>query len=211
MDAAGPFALLPVAGWLAAGYASGSVPFGVIVARSRGVDILRQGSGNPGATNVGRVLGRPFGYAVFALDFLKGALPVLGARLAAGDSAWVPAAALVGAVLGHVFSPFLRFRGGKGVATGAGGFAVLLPLPAAVALGVWLAATFGTRYVSLASMLAACSLPVSSWILGYGAPAAGLCAAVAALVVWLHRGNIARLRAGTEPRIGAARAPSTSR
>jgi glycerol-3-phosphate acyltransferase PlsY len=208
MDAS---ALLPLTGFLAAGYACGSVPFGVIVARSKGVDILREGSGNPGATNVGRVLGKRFGYAVFALDALKGALPVLGARLLAGDALaeWAPAAALAGAVLGHVFSPFLGFRGGKGVATGAGAFAVLLPVPAAVALATWLVALAAGRFVSVASMLAACSLPVSALLTGAGPGFVILCAVVAAFVVFLHRGNIARLRAGTEPRVGAARKTST--
>src|SRR5260370_28616342 len=118
-----------------AAYFIGAIPFGYLVARSRGVDIMRQGSGNIGATNVGRVLGRGYGILVFVLDFLKGALPVVGAKAVAPDGLLppdsLPVAAGVAAFLGHLFPIYLRFRGGKGVATGAGAVAVVAAGPPA--------------------------------------------------------------------------------
>src|SRR5215471_19196901 len=142
-------------------YLIGAIPFGYLVARGRGVDILKQGSGNIGATNVGRVLGRPFGVLVFLLDFAKGAVPALLARLWASRYALelppdsLPVAAAVAAFLGHLFPIYLRFRGGKGVATAAGAVSVLLPGPALTALVTWLAVVLASRYVSLASLTAA--------------------------------------------------------
>src|SRR6266446_5037895 len=112
-----------------AGYLIGSIPFGYLVARSRGVDIFRHGSGNIGATNVGRVLGKRFGIFVFVLDFAKGAVPTGIARSVAGSAEdLLPVAAALAAVIGHMFPVYLRFKGGKGVATGAGVVFVLLPL-----------------------------------------------------------------------------------
>src|SRR5215475_5384529 len=139
-------------------YLVGAIPFGYLVARGRGVDILKQGSGNIGATNVGRVLGRPFGVLVFALDFAKGAVPVVLARNFAGDyadSSWLEVGAGLAAFLGHLFPVYLGFRGGKGVATGAGVVAVLVPLPFLAALVAWILVLAGWRYVSLASVSAA--------------------------------------------------------
>src|SRR5262245_21234928 len=146
-------------------YLVGAIPFGYLVGRWRGVDIFSQGSGNIGATNVGRVLGRRFGVLVFVLDFAKGALP-------AATAAWLvkspvsqvghllppgtlPVVVGLAAFLGHLFPIYIHFRGGKGVATGAGVVAVLLPGPALGAVLVWLALICATRYASLASMLAA--------------------------------------------------------
>jgi acyl-phosphate glycerol 3-phosphate acyltransferase len=135
-------------------YLIGSVPFGYLVGRWRGVDVLTAGSGNIGATNVGRLLGRPFGILVFVLDFLKGALPVLLAMIA-DPYANGPSPAIAGVIagiaafLGHLFPLFLGFRGGKGVATGAGIVLVLLPLPTLAALFFWLTIASATRYVSL--------------------------------------------------------------
>ncbi len=132
-----------------AGYLIGAIPFGYLVARWRGVDILRQGSGNIGATNVGRVLGRTWGLLVFVLDFAKGAGPTLVGRFAPQPDDWLPDAlpVLVGvaAFLGHMFPVYLRFRGGKGVATGAGVVAVLLPVPLLGTLLVWVAVVLATR------------------------------------------------------------------
>src|SRR5438552_2287286 len=128
-----------------AAYLIGAIPFGYLVARSRGVDILQQGSGNIGATNVGRVLGKRFGILVFAFDFAKGAAPALLARwLTTPEIAEVvgrdglPVLAGLAAFLGHMFPVYLRFRGGKGVATGAGVVSVLVPIPTAGALVAWL-------------------------------------------------------------------------
>src|SRR2546426_632231 len=147
-----------------AAYVVGGIPFGYLIARARGIDIFQHGSGNIGATNVGRVLGRRFGILVFVLDFLKGALPTLAAtlldRTAQPDlpADTLPVTAGLAAFLGHLFPIYLHFRGGKGVATGAGVVAVLLPLPTVAALATWLVVVVCTRYVSLASLCAAAML-----------------------------------------------------
>jgi acyl-phosphate glycerol 3-phosphate acyltransferase len=192
-------------------YLLGAVPFGYLVGRARGVDILRQGSGNIGATNVGRVLGRRWGVAVFLLDFAKGALPVLAAAsLAPRESVVAPEAlevtAGLAAFVGHLFPAYLGFRGGKGVATGAGVVAVLTPLPAVAAVIAWLAVFAATRYVSVASLTAAavlCAVRLATapdpWA-GPHATVSGFCLAAAALVLVRHRANVARLLHGTENR-----------
>jgi acyl phosphate:glycerol-3-phosphate acyltransferase len=198
------------------GYLLGSLPFGYLVARSRGVNIFEVGSKNPGATNVRRVLGRGPGNLVFALDALKGAAATFAPwayrlvtrgtdaapALGAADYGYLAVAALVGAFLGHSFSCFTRFRGGKGVATGAGGFAVLFPPGVLIALIVWLLAALVTRYVSVASMLAAISLPISAYALHRPIVLVVASVLIAALVIVRHRANLARLAAGTEHKIG---------
>src|SRR6516162_509405 len=142
-------------------YFIGAVPFGYLIARWRGVNILKQGSGNIGATNVGRVLGRRFGILVFLLDFAKGAVPALLAKgWATTHELELPrdslaVAAAVAAFLGHLYPIYLRFRGGKGVATATGAVSVLLPGPALAAFLIWLAVVLASRYVSLASLAAA--------------------------------------------------------
>jgi glycerol-3-phosphate acyltransferase PlsY len=156
-------ALLALLSTLIATYLVGAVPFGYLVARWRGVDIMREGSGNIGATNVGRVLGRRFGILVFLLDFLKGAIPVFAARTLGRSDLELPPDALpvaagIAAFLGHLFPVYLRFRGGKGVATGAGTVDVLTPIPAAIALLSWVATLVVTRYVSVSSLLASALL-----------------------------------------------------
>ncbi len=194
-------------------YGLGGVPFGYLVARGRGVDIEKHGSGNIGATNVGRVLGRPYGVLVFVLDFAKGAVPV---ALALGSAQrWQPTAtaylgvtAGLAAFLGHLFSPWLRFRGGKGVATGAGVVFVLVPLAALAALGVWLVVLAAWRYVSLASVAAALALCGVYVITAPGPldaehlPRTLFCGVAAALVVLRHRANLKRLAQGNENRLG---------
>ena len=204
---------------LAAAYLVGAVPFGYLVGRLRGIDLFKEGSGNIGATNAGRVLGRKFGALVFVLDFLKGAVPVAavvplaaasapGAETALGppDVLRVGAAALV--FLGHLFPIYLGFRGGKGVATGAGTVFVLVPGPAALAVLGWVVVLFASRIVSLAS-LAAVTILVVARLVGIPTPFAAdalpvtLYALVGTgFVVVKHRGNVARLVAGTESRIG---------
>src|SRR5262245_36135830 len=161
-------------------YLIGSIPFGYLVARSRGVDIFHAGSGNIGATNVGRILGRKFGILVFILDVAKGALPVLAARLVtahAGSALLedLPAGTLevlagLAAFLGHLFPIYLRFRGGKGVATGAGVVLMLVPEAMAVALAMWVVVVLAFRYVSLASVCAALMLVVAQLQSHAGAP-----------------------------------------
>src|SRR5438445_4439698 len=149
-----------------ASYLIGAIPFGYLIARWRGVNIFEQGSGNIGATNVGRILGKRFGVLVFGLDFLKGAGPVLAApwlaNLAGPGAELDPArvAAGLAAFAGHIFQVYLRFRGGKGVATGAGVVSVLLPWPALGAAPAWIVVLCAYRYVSLASLVAVLALCV---------------------------------------------------
>ena len=184
-----------------AAYLMGSIPFAQLLSRRRGVDLRRVGSGNVGATNVLRTLGvRP---AVFAmmLDAVKGMVAVLVAqRLTNGVAA--PVAAGLASMLGHVYPVWLRFRGGKGVATAAGAFAVLTPVGAAAAVGVFLLAVTLTRFISVGSMAAA--LTLAGWAIASDAPTGvAIGAAVAAVMVIVgHRTNLARLAAGTERRIG---------
>jgi glycerol-3-phosphate acyltransferase PlsY len=195
-----------------AAYLLGAIPFGLVLGRAlRGVDIREHGSRNIGATNAYRVLGARVGIAVFALDAAKGLVPTLLARDLAGPLAAVLAAAA--AIVGHVFPPYLGFRGGKGVATAAGGLFALAPAATGVACAVWVAVVLATRYVSLGSILAAIALPAA--ILAWEGEAAlgpvrrpvtiaaGL---MAVLVIARHHANILRLLRGTEPRVGA-RAP----
>lgn len=197
------------------GYLIGSVNFAVLVAKKHGVDILKEGSGNPGATNVKRVLGKGPGNLVFALDALKGfvgaGLPYLLLRVeenaAAADIHFtVCVAGFVGTLLGHCFSCFLKFKGGKGVASTIGGLLVLLPVPILIGAAVWGLVFTLSRYVSLASIALGVSLPLSCWLLPlftkltFGQPEFWFAAAIAAFNVWTHRSNIARLLAGTENR-----------
>lgn len=195
------------------GYLLGSLPFGYLVARAKGVNIFEVGSKNPGATNVRRVLGSGPGNLVLALDALKGMLATFaplgfrlmargpGATLAVNDYGYLGVAGLLAAMLGHSFSCFTHFKGGKGVATGAGGFLVLFPPGMLIALIVWGLTTWSTRYVSLASMLAATTLPVSAWLLGGSPLLIGVSAAVAVFVIVRHRQNIVRILNGTENKL----------
>jgi glycerol-3-phosphate acyltransferase PlsY len=178
---------------VAGSYLAGSIPFGLLVARARGVDIRTVGSKNIGATNVARTLGKPLGALVLLLDALKGLLPALAARhLLHLDETWV---ALVGlfAILGHVFPIWLRFRGGKGVATALGVFAALAPIPAAAAVGVYAVVVLLTRISSLGSLLGATTL--LGTMLALRAPTAVLALGIAVwlLVVVRHRDNIRRI------------------
>lgn len=194
--------LIPVLVYLV-GYLLGAVPFAVMVARAAGVDILKTGSGNPGATNVLRTLGRGPGYLVFLLDFLKGfaaafwpmLLPMEG-----GWAPWLPILGLAGAITGHSFSVFLRFRGGKGVATAVGGLLAMQPWVILAAVLVWLTVFYTTRYVSLASIALGLSLPVSAWFFQgfYGDFLFALL--LAALILTRHQANIQRLLKGEENR-----------
>jgi acyl phosphate:glycerol-3-phosphate acyltransferase len=197
------------------GYLIGSVNFAVLVAKKHGVDILKEGSGNPGATNVKRVLGKGPGNLVFALDALKGfvgaGLPYLFLRIEETGSAadihfTICVAGFVGTLLGHCFSCFLKFKGGKGVASTIGGLLVLLPIPILIGAAVWGLVFTLSRYVSLASIALGVSLPLSCWLLPlctkltFGQPEFWFAAAIAAFNVWTHRSNIGRLLDGTESR-----------
>jgi glycerol-3-phosphate acyltransferase PlsY len=198
---------------IAAAYLLGSVPFALLLGFLRGIDIRKAGSGNIGATNLTRLLGRRWGIPAFALDMLKGLLPVLAAG-------WIGSAAVRGgllaahagiacgaaAILGHVFPIWLRFRGGKGVATAFGVVAGIAPLASAAAGIAWIALFFATRTVSIASIAAAAVFPAGVAFLFRSTPAAIavpmdiLAIAVGALIVFRHRSNIRRLLAGQEKR-----------
>ena len=183
----------------------GSIPTGYLVARAKGIDIRQHGSGNIGATNVFRTLGKPLGILVFFLDALKGFAAVWLALRYGGPSAWPPILAAVAAIAGHNYTPWLGFKGGKGIATSAGVLIALMPWAVLAIALVWFAVFFATRYVSLASISAAAALPAAVgalWFYGCGgsAPLLGFSLLIAALAIWRHRSNIERLMAGTEHR-----------
>ena len=187
-----------------AAFAAGSVPWGLLVTRwVAGVDVRTVGSGNVGATNVSRVLGRGWFFVVFALDAAKGAAPVLLLPPLAGTptAEWLRAACGLSAVLGHVFSPFLGFKGGKGVATAAGVIGALAPVPALGVLAVFLVTLFAVRFVSVASMAAAVALAPLAYLLGSSREVVVFGVIAAALVISRHKSNLARIASGTEPRV----------
>ena len=211
-------------------FLSGSVPFGVIIAHLKGVDLRTVGSGNVGATNVGRALGRRFGIFCFVLDAAKGATPVLvsgglagilgsGATTLTPVAAWGWLAVATAAIIGHCFSPWIGFRGGKGVATGFGAVAAMWPvltIPALAALLVWAVVLGLTRVMALASISGAMVLPATVLVrcVGDGGDEASFRASIpflvvtgliAAFVLFRHRSNIARLRLGSESRLGTER------
>lgn len=190
------------------GYLLGAVPTGYLVGRAKGIDLRAVGSGNIGATNAMRVLGKPAGIAVLIVDALKGYLACTMAtnlvldllRISRDQSEPYRVLAGVAAVFGHSFTCWLRFRGGKGVATGAGVYGALAPAPTAIAIVTWAIIFAVSRYVSVASITAAVALGVMVWL----CPASTLLrvstVVVMLLVILRHRSNIARLLAGTEHR-----------
>jgi glycerol-3-phosphate acyltransferase PlsY len=186
---------------LVAAYLLGSIPFSYLVARQRGVDVRRVGSGNVGATNVMRNVGRGAGLVAFVLDAAKGAVAALIAQRT-GLGPALAALAAVAAIVGHMYPVWLRFQGGKGVATGAGAFLPLAPIATAVALVVFAATLALTRYVSLGSMVGAVTLAATAALTGAPRPVWIAAAVMAALIVWKHRANIRRVAAGTESRLG---------
>ena len=209
-------------------YLLGSIPFGLIVGRAKGVDPRTAGSGNIGATNVGRLLGKRFFFAVFFLDMAKGLVPMVVAGLVLrgrdADATTYVLWLLAGfaAILGHMFSVFLKFKGGKGVATSSGVLMGLYPYytyAGLVAVLVFIVVFYATRYVSVGSMLAAAAFPLAYALLGrfvFDWPVFGeqlplmlFGVLVAVMSIYKHRGNIARLRAGTESRFKQSRSPES--
>jgi glycerol-3-phosphate acyltransferase PlsY len=187
--------------WLGLAYLVGAIPVGYLVARVSGVDIRAHGSGNIGATNVLRALGRGPAVATLVGDVAKGYGGAWLGSLAGPEAAWAAlAAALV--VAGNCWSVFLGFRGGKGVATGLGAFLRVTPWAIVPAAVVWLVLVATFRYVSLASLCSALGLPLAIAVLGYPWPLAAAAAAVALVVIARHRANIERLFAGTERKFG---------
>lgn len=185
------------------GYVIGSVPFALLLARRwGGLDLRRIGSGNLGAANVARASGVTAGVLVALLDAAKGALSVALARHLS-DQAGVPAAAGLAAIVGHIYPVWLRFRGGKGVATACGVFSVLTPSAIAPALMIFTAAVWLTQYISLGSVLASLALPPIAYLAGSSLAATLAAVAASALIVFRHRSNLMRLQAGSERRLGA--------
>jgi len=177
-------------------YLLGSIPFGVIVARARGVDLTKVGSGNIGATNVARTLGKPLGALVLLGDALKGTVPVLVSSWLFRASDFhdlITAVVAAAAFLGHLYPVYLWFRGGKGVATGLGVFLALAPLPTLIAGGVFVLVYVAFRISSLGSLVATTVMPPVMWWMGYPAPAIALAVVMWAFIVYKHRGNIQRL------------------
>lgn len=200
----------------------GSIPFGLLVARSRGVDIRKHGSGNIGATNVGRVLGRKAGFTVFALDLAKGLVPTLAYGVLSGCSgslslpahhAWHWLLVMASPILGHMFCPWIGFKGGKGVASALGALLGVFPaltLAGVVAALVWIGSLWLWSMVGLSSVLAALSLPAAVVGLflargidpvGTGLPFVLTSAALALIVIIKHRANMARIAKGAEPKV----------
>ena len=193
-------------------YLLGSIPTGYIVARARGIDIRSVGSGNIGATNVFRILGKKAGVFVLLVDGLKGYAACRSGVWLGALAGWVPASAsqaewlpVIGAflgVLGHNYTCWLRFKGGKGIATSAGALIALLPVPFLVILGVWLGVFGVSRYVSLASIAAAAALPFATWHFARTPLLVGVATLMSVLAIYKHRSNIQRLLEGNENRIG---------
>ena len=213
---------MPIAGYILTvliAYLLGSVPTGFLVAKARGIDIRTVGSGNIGATNVFRILGKPAGIFVLLADAAKGWLAVfVVARLISGwfypeagalAQEWFRLCAGIAAILGHNYTCWLHFKGGKGIATSAGVLVALVPVPLLVVLGIWIIVFALSRYVSLASILAAFALPFAAWAFRGSQTMIFVTAALAALAIYKHKANIQRLINGTENRIGAQKRVSS--
>jgi glycerol-3-phosphate acyltransferase PlsY len=192
------------------GYLLGSIPTGYLVGKAKGIDLRDAGSGNIGATNALRILGKPAGILVLIVDGLKGyaacawacdaVLKLFG--IASEDAELYRIVAGVSAVLGHSFTCWLRFKGGKGVATNAGVYFALAPLAAGIALATWAVVFVVSRYVSVASIAAAIALPAAAWLTPNSLTLRLVTTALGLLVIWKHKGNIGRLLNGTESRVG---------
>ena len=197
---------------LVGSYLLGSIPFGYLAGRLAGTDIRRAGSGNVGATNVLRLLGKRYGYPVFALDVLKGFAAVSISMLIApgrppewNSPAIFGILAALSSVIGHSYPPWLKFKGGKGVATSAGALLALAPLATLIGVAIWIIVFCLTRYVSLASITAAVVLPIVILAVNLqdensSTPLVYASTCVVAIIIWRHRSNLSRLIRGTEPR-----------
>ena len=184
-------------------YLLGSVPTGYILGSLAGVDVRKAGSGNVGATNVARVAGKRHGIVTLVVDTAKGLIPVIVA-LGLGLTPAATASVGVAAFLGHLYPVFLRFQGGKGVATALGIFLGLAPWATLVLMAIFVLVLLATRLVSLSSMVASVSAPIVFWFFFRSPILTGMSLFIAAMIVLRHRGNIQRLRLGTEPRLGTS-------
>ena len=194
-----------------AAYLMGSIPTSYLVGRLHGIDLREHGSGNLGGTHAYRVMGLGAGVPVVLVDVAKGFVPAY--FLPSWDGSAVGDLALLyglAAIAGHVWSVFMRFRGGKGVATGAGVLVALAPTSALIGLLVWIGVVSITRYVSVASISAATLVPLSAWLTDEAASTVLFCAAIAIFVWWTHRDNLRKLARGQENRFGGERKASRS-
>lgn len=200
-----PGVILP---WLILAYLAGSFPTAWLVGRAMGLDLRQEGSGNLGGTNAFRVMGARGGIPVVAVDVTKGYVPA--AMFPLWDGSALPELALAYgllAIIGHVWPVWLRFQGGKGVATGGGVLLALAPLAALVALMIWIGVVLLTRTVSIASLVAATSVPVVASLTGAPVSTVLFCAGIAGFVWWTHRSNLGRIARGEELRFGSTRKP----
>ena len=193
---------------LVVAYLLGSIPFALIAGKLHGVDLRTMGSGNLGATNVFRTLGRTAGITVMVLDIAKGAAAVLVAE-ALTNNPW-PLAAGALAILGHVFPVWTNFKGGKGVAVGAGALIGLVPAASGVLIVLWFLIVLTTRYVSVASIVCALAAAPLAWVFGAPWSYVGFIALAGLFVIWKHRENIVRLTHGDENRISLGRRKGTT-
>ena len=205
---------MTIAAWLVGAYLIGAIPFGFLIGKMRGVDVRTVGSKNIGATNVFRTVGKKWGLLAFFCDVMKGFLPTLAARHFAAEPSWLPLAVGIATVVGHMLTPYMKFKGGKGVATAFGMLIALLPATVGIAFALF-AVTFAcSNYISLGSCVAATSLAVMVWIpfldhAGYrDLPLCILVTLIAAFIVWKHRSNIGRLVRGEENKIFLFKKPS---
>ena len=205
-QAAGPSGVLGPGGWLALGlsFISGAVPFGLLLCKAKGVDLRQVGSGNIGATNVARALGKRWGIIALVLDLFKGLLPVLLVRhLLAGHPSLelITAGVMVAAVMGHMFTPFLACRGGKGVATGLGVMLAVCPLAGAVGMALYVGLYAAFRISSVGSLAGSLSAPLVMYLAGAAGPAVVAGLIIALLILIKHQANIRRLLRGEERRV----------
>ena len=215
-----PVPILAYALTILAGYLLGSIPTGFLVAEARGIDIRKVGSGNIGATNVFRYLGKPAGVFVLFVDALKGLLAVIVVSklienwlypdASFREQEWFKICGGAAAILGHNYTCWLYFKGGKGIATSAGVLAALVPGPLAIILGIWIVVFALLRYVSLASICASFTLPFASLLTHRSERLVIVTAVMAALAIYKHKANIKRLLAGKEDRIGSNKAPGST-
>lgn len=210
-----------VASWIVIAYLVGGIPFGFLIGKLRGIDVRTVGSKNIGATNVFRTVGKKWGLVAFLLDVLKGAVPTILARRLAPGPEWLPLAVGVACVLGHMLTPYMKFKGGKGVATAFGMLIGLIPAMVGVAFLLFALVFALSHYISLGSCSAAVFLMAAIWLPVLGSkgaedmPQCILVTLLAAFVVFKHRSNIVRLAKGTENKIylfgkGKADAPPAS-
>jgi glycerol-3-phosphate acyltransferase PlsY len=185
------------------GYLLGSVPVGFLLGLRSGIDVRETGSGNVGATNVARVVGKRQGILTLIADTAKGFLPVI---LAIQLGASLAATVLVGAAafIGHLYPIFLKFKGGKGVATALGVFLALAPLVTLVLVALFAVTVLTSRIVSLSSLIAAVAAPIIFWLFSYPPVVVGMAAFIALAIIWRHQSNIRRMMNGSEPRFGSA-------